>query len=56
MPAPEDHAAWRAQRRAAGTAPTGNLALVETRWTGAERPDIDAEQADAALRLAWDDG
>lgn len=47
MPAPEDHAAWRAQRHAAVTAPTGNLALIETRWTGAERPDIAAVQAEA---------
>jgi len=51
MPEPEDHAAWRAQRRAAVTAPTGNLALVETRWVGAEPPDIDAEQAAAAASV-----
>ncbi|WOF24016.1 DUF1684 domain-containing protein [Microbacterium betulae] len=44
MTASEDHARWRAERRAAVTAPTGNLALVETRWTGSTRPDIAAEQ------------
>lgn len=56
MPAPtpsalEDHARWREERRAAVTAPTGNLALVETRWTGAERPDIDAERATASMSV-----
>ncbi|MGW8482823.1 DUF1684 domain-containing protein [Microbacterium sp. NPDC055903] len=45
MSAAEEHAAWRQKRREAVTAPTGNLALVETRWTGGERPDIEAEQA-----------
>ena len=47
LPTPDDHARWRTERRAAVTAPTGNLALIETRWTGAERPDIDAVQAAA---------
>ncbi|GAA1949090.1 DUF1684 domain-containing protein [Microbacterium aquimaris] len=42
------HALWREQRARAVTGPTGNLALVETRWTGAQRPDIDAERAAAA--------
>lgn len=46
-----DHALWRQQRARAVTAPTGNLALVETRWTGAERPDIDGERAAAAASV-----
>jgi uncharacterized protein (DUF1684 family) len=46
MPSPADHHRWRAERFAAVAAPTGNLALIETRWTG-ERPDIEAEQAAA---------
>lgn len=33
--APQEHATWREGRLRAVTAPTGNLALVETRW-GAE--------------------
>ncbi|MFD7130741.1 DUF1684 domain-containing protein [Streptomyces sp. NPDC059894] len=37
---------WCAGRRAALTAPTGNLALVETRWLPAgELPDVDAAGA-----------
>lgn len=37
------HDAWRQERRAAVTAPTGNLALIETQWLGDdERPDLDA--------------
>lgn len=47
----DDHARWRDERRAAVIAPTGNLALVETRWTGAERPDIDAERAAAPTSI-----
>lgn len=43
----EDHTTWRAERRAAVTSATGNLALIETRWTG-ERPDLDAEQRAAS--------
>lgn len=43
----EDHTHWQAERRAAVTSATGNLALVETRWTG-EAPDLDAEQRAAA--------
>lgn len=43
----EDHTHWQAERRAAVTSATGNLALIETRWTG-ERPDLDAEQRAAA--------
>lgn len=43
----EDHTTWQAERRASVTSATGNLALVETRWTGA-RPDLDAEQRAAA--------
>ncbi|OIJ94618.1 DUF1684 domain-containing protein [Streptomyces colonosanans] len=35
--------AWRAERRRALTSPTGNLALIETRWLPAgERPDAEA--------------
>ncbi len=33
-----DHLAWQESRRAAVTAPTGNLALIETRW-GADDPE-----------------
>ncbi|MCX4829716.1 DUF1684 domain-containing protein [Streptomyces sp. NBC_01016] len=37
---------WRADRRRSLTAPTGNLALVETRWLPAgETPDLDAARA-----------
>lgn len=43
----EDHTHWQAERRTAVTSATGNLALIETRWTG-ERPDLDAEQRAAA--------
>lgn len=39
-----DHARWQAARRSAVTSPTGNLALVETRWTG-EPADLDAVRA-----------
>lgn len=51
LPTPDDHALWRLERRTAVTAPTGNLALVETRWTGHEHPDIDAEQATAPASI-----
>ncbi|MFF4834025.1 DUF1684 domain-containing protein [Streptomyces sp. NPDC001315] len=38
--------AWCAERRQSLTAPTGNLALVETRWLPAgERSDLDAARA-----------
>ncbi|MFD7712456.1 DUF1684 domain-containing protein [Streptomyces sp. NPDC059785] len=38
--------AWRAERRRSLTAPTGNLALVETRWLPAgELPDAGAARA-----------
>jgi uncharacterized protein len=47
MPASDDYARWRNARFRAVTAPTGNLALIETRWTG-ELPDIDAARAGAA--------
>lgn len=43
----EDHTHWQTERRAAVTSATGNLALIETRWTG-ERPDLEAEQRAAA--------
>ncbi|KAA9134535.1 DUF1684 domain-containing protein [Microbacterium caowuchunii] len=46
MPSPADHHRWRAERFAAVAAPTGNLALIETRWTG-EHPDLEAAQAEA---------
>jgi len=43
------HDEWRTGRRAALTGPTGNLALVETRWLPGETPDtIDA----AVTRIA----
>ena len=41
-----DHARWQASRHAAVTSATGNLALVETRWTG-EPADLAAAR-DAA--------
>ena len=41
MSTPHDHARWQAARRRSVTAPTGNLALIETRWTGGPA-DIDA--------------
>lgn len=38
--------AWRAERHRSVTSPTGNLALVETRWLPpGERPDLDAARA-----------
>ena len=43
----EDHTHWQAERRASVTSATGNLALIETRWTG-EAPDLDAEQQAAS--------
>lgn len=46
MPSADDHARWRAERAASVTSATGNLALVETRWTGAE-PDLAAARAEA---------
>lgn len=42
----EDYLRWQTKRVTAVTAATGNLALVETRWTGT-RPDLDAEQSAA---------
>jgi uncharacterized protein (DUF1684 family) len=47
MPASDDHARWRAARERSVASPTGNLSLVETRWTG-ERPDIDAARSAAS--------
>ncbi|WP_428936318.1 DUF1684 domain-containing protein [Streptomyces sp. ACT015] len=42
----EEWNAWRAGRRRALTAPTGNLALTETRWLPAgEEPDLAAARA-----------
>lgn len=43
----ESHSQWQAERRASVTSATGNLALVETRWTGG-RPDVEAERQAAA--------
>ncbi|WP_136054544.1 DUF1684 domain-containing protein [Microbacterium sp. K24] len=43
----EDHTTWQAERRASVTSATGNLALIETRWTG-ERPDLEGEQRTAS--------
>ena len=43
----EDHTHWQAERRASVTSATGNLALIETRWTG-DLPDLDAEQQAAS--------
>ncbi len=47
---PAAHAAWHAERIAAVTAPTGNLALIETTWTGAEPADLDAVARDEGDR------
>ncbi|MFJ8996011.1 DUF1684 domain-containing protein [Streptomyces sp. NPDC102279] len=42
----EEWSAWRAERHRTLTAPTGNLALVETRWLPAgEEPDVDGARA-----------
>jgi uncharacterized protein (DUF1684 family) len=46
MSTPHDHARWQKERRSAVTAPTGNLALIETRWTG-EPADLEAVRAAA---------
>lgn len=52
MSAPEeDHARWRAERHASVTARTGNLALIETRWTGSSRPDLTVEQPAASVTV-----
>jgi uncharacterized protein (DUF1684 family) len=50
MSAPEDHARWHTARERSVASPTGNLALVETRWTG-ERPDLDAARAAASATV-----
>ncbi len=47
MPASDDHASWLQDRIRAVTSATGNLSLVETRWTG-DLPDIEAARASAA--------
>ncbi|MEV7692904.1 DUF1684 domain-containing protein [Microbacterium sp. NPDC089189] len=46
MSASDDHARWHDARERQVTAPTGNLSLIETRWTG-DRPDLDAARAAA---------
>jgi uncharacterized protein (DUF1684 family) len=55
MPTPltpsEAHARWRSERRDAVTARTGNLALIETRWTGSERPDLTTAQTSASVTV-----
>lgn len=43
-----EHDAWRDERRAAVTAPLGNLALVETRWLPEEAPAT-VDEAAAAI-------
>lgn len=43
-----EHDAWRDERRAAVTAPLGNLALVETRWLPEETPAT-VDEAAAAI-------
>lgn len=43
----EAHSRWQADRRASVTSPTGNLALIETRWTGS-LPDLEAERRSVA--------
>ncbi|WP_285027165.1 DUF1684 domain-containing protein [Plantibacter sp. ME-Dv--P-122b] len=43
-----EHDAWRDERRAAVTAPLGNLALVETRWLMEETPST-VDEAAAAI-------
>jgi uncharacterized protein len=50
MSASDDHARWRTARERSVASPTGNLSLVETRWTG-ERPDIDAARAAASATV-----
>ncbi|MFG6402415.1 MULTISPECIES: DUF1684 domain-containing protein [unclassified Microbacterium] len=47
MSASDDHARWHQARERAVVSPTGNLALIETRWTG-ERPDLEAARAEAS--------
>lgn len=52
-PARAAHDAWRRDRRAAVAAPTGNLALIETRWLpGGERPDLDVARQSAAASVS----
>lgn len=46
----EAHTLWQASRRESVTGPTGNLALIETRWTG-DQPDLAAAQASAAATV-----
>ncbi|WEO78191.1 DUF1684 domain-containing protein [Cryobacterium sp. SO2] len=43
---------WRSGRLASVTAPTGNLALVETRWLAEDGPDQDAAVAEAEAAVA----
>ncbi len=50
MSTPDSHTHWRAARERAVTGPTGNLALVETRWTGA-RADLAAVRATSPAGL-----
>ena len=52
-PAVSEWHAWRASRLAAVTAPTGNLALIETRWSepGSEAPEAEQEDGVTVTRL-----
>ncbi|WP_067243403.1 DUF1684 domain-containing protein [Microbacterium resistens] len=51
-PAAAAHDGWRARRRAAVTAPTGNLSLIETRWFPTDTTPEQAEALVAAERAA----
>ncbi len=47
------HDVWRRERRDAVTAPTGNLALIETRWLpDGQRPDLDAAREGAPASVS----
>lgn len=48
-PTAADNAAWHDWRLETVTSATGNLSLVETRWTGAERPDLAAVAATESI-------
>ncbi|UPZ27982.1 DUF1684 domain-containing protein [Streptomyces sp. LRE541] len=48
----EEWQAWRTERHHSLTSPTGNLALVETRWLPAgEEPDVEAARAEQPDRV-----
>ncbi|MFG1924321.1 DUF1684 domain-containing protein [Cryptosporangium sp. NPDC048952] len=52
-PAVAEWEAWRTRREAAVTSPTGNLALVETRWSGPgePEPELDSRDGETVTRL-----